>query len=303
MRVTSRRETLQGWLFALPGLAMLLIFLVYPTLWTVGLSFDSGRGLRFQQFVGLENYIRLFQDRLFLDLSRWPPTGAVINNLLWVLLFVPLCIALGLVIAVLAHRVRYEAAVKAVIFLPMAISATAIGVIWLFIYSPDPQIGILNAVLTRAVPGFAPVAWVGRAGTVNFAIIIAYVWAQTGFAMVVLSAALKGIPEQVIEAARVDGANEWNIFTRITVPMISLPIAVVAVTLLINVIKVFDIIYIMTRGGPRGASRVIAYSMFTETFEAGKGGYGAAVAVIMLLLIIPIMIGNVRRFRAERVVR
>jgi len=193
--------------------------------------------------------------------------------------------------------------VKALIFLPMAIAATAVAVIWLFVYSPNPQIGVLNALLTTIFPGFGPIAWTGQTTTVNYAVIIANVWAQTGFAMVVLSAALKGIPTDVLEAARVDGANEFGIFRRITLPMLSLPISVVTVTLIVWVIKVFDIIYIMTAGGPAGASRVIAYTMYVETFVGGNAGYGSAVAVIMLLLTIPIMLVNIRRFRTERVAR
>jgi alpha-glucoside transport system permease protein len=128
------------------------------------------------------------------------------------------------------------------------------------------------------------------------------VWASTGFVMVVLSAALKGISQEVIEAARTDGATEWDIFRRIQLPLLSLPIAVVAVWMIINVIKVFDIVYIMTKGGPGGASRVIAYSYYVETFENGLGGYGAAVAVVMLVLIIPVMIWQIRRFRSEAVI-
>jgi alpha-glucoside transport system permease protein len=137
---------------------------------------------------------------------------------------------------------------------------------------------------------------------VNYALIFAYVWASTGFAMVVLSAALKGISEEVIEAARTDGASEWDIFRRIQLPLLSLPLAVVTVWLLINVIKVFDIIYVMTGGGPGAASEVIAFTMYDETFQNGEAGYGAAVAVVMLLLIIPIIVFNIRRFRSERVV-
>jgi alpha-glucoside transport system permease protein len=150
--------------------------------------------------------------------------------------------------------------------------------------------------------GGNPVSWLGKSSTVNYAIILAYVWASTGFAMVVLSAALKGIPTEVIEAARVDGAGEWNIFRRIMLPMLSLPISIVTVWLFINVIKVFDIIYVMTQGGPGSSSRVIAYTMFTETFN-GHPGRGAAVAVIMLLLMVPVMVLNVKRFRSERVVQ
>ena len=291
----------QAFLFLLPAVVILAVFLVVPVFWTVALSFNTGSGLRFREWVGFENYERLFtRDRAFLDLSEFPPDGALINNVLWVVLYTSACLILGLAIAVLAAKVRYEAVIKAVIFVPMAISATAVAIIWLFVYSPDTTLGVLNAFLGDAF-GIDPISWVGRRDTVNYAIIAAYVWASAGFAMVVLSAALKGISEEVIEAARTDGANEWDIFRRIQLPMISLPLSVVAVWLIINVIKVFDIIYIMTRGGPGNSSRVIAFTMYRETFEGGKGGYGSAVAVVMILLIIPIMLFNIRRFRSEAV--
>ncbi|MBI3763662.1 MAG: sugar ABC transporter permease [Chloroflexi bacterium] len=291
-------------MFVLPSLALLGFFVVYPTLWTIRMSFDTGLGLRLKKFVGLENYIRLLtRDQFFLDLSKFPPTGALVNNVIWLLLFTSLTVSLGLIIAVLADRVRYEAVVKAVVFLPMAISFTAAGIIWLFVYSPDANTGLLNAAITAIDPAWKSVAWVGRVETVTYSVILAAVWMWVGFATVVLSAALKSIPQEITEAARVDGATEWSIFWRITLPMLSSPIAVLTTTMVINVLKVFDLIYIMTRGGPRGASRVIAYTMYTETFEAGKGGYGSAVAVIMLLLIVPVMIMNLRRFRAEEAER
>jgi alpha-glucoside transport system permease protein len=300
----TRRQAFQGFLFALPAMLFLLIFLVYPTIWTIALSFNTGKGLQFSKWIGFRNYVDLFtHDRLFIDLSHFPPSGAVFNNVLWVILNTSLCVGLGLLIAVLSDRVRYESIVKALIFLPMAIAATAVAVIWLFVYSPNPQIGVLNALLTSLFSGFQPLAWTGRTDTVIYAVIIANVWAQTGFAMVVLSAALKGIPAEVLEAARVDGANEFGIFRRITLPMLSLPISVVTVTLIVWVIKVFDIIYIMTTGGPAGASRVIAYTMYVETFQGGNAGYGSAVAVVMLILIVPVMLLNIRRFRTERVTR
>jgi alpha-glucoside transport system permease protein len=302
--MNSRRQQVQGFLFALPALLFLLVFLVYPTIWTIVLSFNTGKGFQFGKWIGFRNYTDLFtRDRLFIDLSHFPPSGAVFNNVLWVILNTALCVGLGLTIAVLADRVRYESLVKALIFLPMAIAATAVAIIWLFVYSPNPQIGVLNAFLSSMWPGFQPVAWTGRTDTVNYALIIANVWAQTGFAMVVLSAALKGIPAEILEAARVDGAGEMGIFRRITLPMLSLPISVVTVTLIVWVVKVFDIIYVMTSGNPAGASRVIAYSMFVETFQGGNAGYGSAIAVIMLILTIPIMLVNIRRFRTERVTR
>jgi alpha-glucoside transport system permease protein len=283
-----------------PALAVLGFFMVVPVVWTIALSFNTGAGLRFRRWVGFDNYERLLtRDSRFLDRDEFPWSGALVNNIRWLIVYTALCLLLGLITAVLATRVRYEAVFKAIIFIPLAISAVAVGVIWRFVYSPDPNLGVLNAVID--VFGGDPVSWLGREDTVNYAIIIAYVWASTGFVMVVLSAALKGISQEVIEAARTDGANEWQIFRRIQLPLLSLPIAVITVWLIINVIKVFDIIYIMTSGGPGGASRVIAYSYYVETFENGKGGYGAAVAVVMLVLIIPVMLLNVRRFRTEAV--
>ena len=275
------------------------LFVVYPAYYTVRLAFYKSDYLfSFTNYVGLQNFKDLFQDKDFFDVSHFPPSGAVFNNLKWVVIYISLCLILGLALAVMTIRVRYESAVKSVIFIPMAISATAVAVIWLLVYSPNPDIGTVNAVIHGL--GGSPVSWLGQTNTVNYAIIIAYVWASTGFAMVVLSAALKGIPTEIIEAARVDGAGEWNIFRRIMLPMLSPPISIVTVWLFINVIKVFDIIYVMTAGGPGTSSRVIAYTMFVDTFN-GFPGRGAAVAVIMLLLMIPVMILNVSRFKSERV--
>ena len=209
--------------------------------------------LEVTRWIGFDNYTRLFtKDKSFLNLEEFPPSGALVNNIKWMILYTSLSLLLGLLIAVLAARVRYESLMKAIVFVPMAIAATAVAIIWKFVYEPDPNLGSLNAFITMF--GADPIAWYGRADTVNYALIFAYVWASTGFAMVVLSAALKGINEEVIEAARTDGASEWDIFRRIQLPLLSLPIAVVTVWLLVNVIKVFDLIYVMTGGGPGGAS-------------------------------------------------
>jgi alpha-glucoside transport system permease protein len=296
------RSGWQGLAFILPAVAFLGVLVVYPLIYTIVLSFgDTNAKLQIVRWVGFDNYKTLFtDDKEFLNLDVFPPSGALINNLKWVVLYTTASLALGLLIAVLAARVRYESFIKAVVFIPMAISATAVAIIWRFVYEPDPDLGALNAFITTF--GADPVSWIGRADTVNYALIFAYVWASTGFAMVVLSAALKGISEEVIEAARTDGASEWDIFRRIQFPLLSLPLAVVTVWLLINVIKVFDIIYVLTGGGPGNASEVIAFSMVDETFTNGEAGYGATIAVVMLLLIIPIMIFNIRRFRSERVI-
>jgi len=286
-------------LFMLPAVLLLLAFLIVPMLYTFGLAFDRGRGGEFSEFVGLRNFINLFtNDPNFLRLG-FPPSGALWNNILWVIFYTGLCVFLGLLIAVMATRVRYEAAIKAIVFLPMAIAATAIGVIWSFVYFPSSNTGLLNAI--TGIFGIGPVAFLGSPDTVNWALIAVGVWGSVGFATVILSAALKGISTEVLEAARVDGASERNIFFRIIIPMVSLPISVVAVTLIVNVIKLFDLIYVMTRGGPGTSSRVIAFSMYQEAFPAGRYGYGAAIAVVMLLLLIPVLIYNVRRFSTERV--
>jgi alpha-glucoside transport system permease protein len=225
----------------------------------------------------------------------------MVNNVLWLATYTPLVLAVGLIIAVLADRVRYESYIKSVIFLPMAISATAAGVIWLFVYSPNANVGLLNAVLKALIPGFEPIAWTGSVDLINPAIIAAAIWINAGFVMVILSAALKGIAAEVLEAARVDGANGLQIFFRIQVPLLGPTLSVVAVTMIIYVIKMFDLIYVMggQNGGPLGAARVIAFTQYVETFNSGRAGYGSAVAVIMLLIVIPIMLLNVRRFRAE----
>jgi alpha-glucoside transport system permease protein len=302
--LSSRFGRLQGMLFVLPALIVLALFLIYPAYYTIRLAFYEGSfNFGFAHYLGIDNFKELLtNDKDFLDTSKFPPGGALINNLRWVIFYIGISLIIGLGLAVLAVRVRYERAVKTAIFLPMAIAATAVGIIWLFVYSPSPDTGVLNALLHGFDSGFRPIAWLGRPNLVNYALIFAYIWASVGFVMVVLSAAIKGIPGEIMEAARVDGAGEWNIFRRIMIPMLSLPISVVTIWLFINVIKVFDIIYVMTGGGPGTSSRVIAFTMYEETFLNGRPGYGAAVAVIMLVVLLPVMILNVRRFRSEKVV-
>ena len=286
-------------LFLGPAALFLIVFLVYPTIYTFFLSFNRGRGGEFSEWVGLDNWITLFtEDPNFLRLGI-PPSGALWNNVLWIIFYVSLTVLFGLIVAVMATRVRYEAAIKAIVFLPMAIAATSIAIIWRFVYSPDPETGLLNALLGTV--GVAPTAVLGNPDTVNWALIAVGIWGSVGFATVILSAAIKGISSEVLEAARVDGATETQIFWRIIVPMVSLPISVVAVTLVVNVIKLFDLIYVMTAGGPGASSRVIAFSMYQEAFPQGRFGYGAAIAMVMLILLIPVMIFNIRRFRAEAV--
>jgi len=294
---TNKRAAL---LFLLPAAVLLIVFLVFPTIFTILLSFNRGRRGEFTAWVGLDNYKTLFtNDPNFIDLSTFPPSGAVWNNVLWLIFYTGFVLIFGLIVATLASRVRYESIIKAIVFLPMAIAATALAVIWKFVYSPDPNIGLLNAFL--GVFGIGPISWLGDPNIVNASLIAAGTWASVGFATVILSAALKGIPAEIIEAARTDGAGERQIFFRIILPMVSLPMSVLAVTLIVNVIKLFDLIYVMTNGGPGTASRVIGYTFYVEGFQAGLFGKAAAIAVVMLVVLIPVMIFNVRRFRTAAV--
>lgn len=284
---------LSGWslsslFFVGPAVLLLAVFMIYPAVRTIILSFEEGLG----------NYIQLLtRDPRFIDIS-WPPGGSLFNNVLWLIFYTGGCIAVGLIVAVMATRVKYERVVKAIVFLPMAIAATALAVIWRFVYAPNDT-GLLNAI--TGVFGADPISWLGNPSFVNAALIVVGIWGSAGFAVVILSAALKGISSEILEAARVDGATEGQIFRRIIVPMLSLPISVIAVTLTINVVKLFDLIYVMTEGGPANASNVIAVQMYQQ-FSARNFDYSAAVAVVMLLILVPVMAFNVRRFRSERVV-
>jgi ABC-type polysaccharide transport system permease subunit len=181
----------------------------------------------------------------------------------------------------------------------LAISGTAAGVIWRLMYADDPHVGTVNAILQHIIPTFQPISFLGSSNFVNFALIGAYLWASLGFAVVVLSAALKAIPRDLTEAARSDGATELQIFRRVTVPLMWPTITVIGTLTMIGVLKIFDIVYTMTSEGPAGASAVLATRMYIEAFKNADTGYGSAIAVVLLIAVIPIMALNIRRFRAE----
>src|SRR2546425_7648409 len=266
-RTPERPNYIAALLFLLPAAVFLIVFLLSPSLYTVRLSFNRGRNGVFDEWVGLDNYVRLFTDPDFINLSSFPPSGALWNNVLWIVFYTSIVIFLGLIIAVVAARVRYESVIKAIVFIPMAIAATALAVIWKFVYSPDANIGLINAMLGAV--GIAPVSWLGDPGIVNFALISVGIWGSVGFATVILSAAVKSIPAEVIESARVEGATERQIFFRMILPMVSLPMSVLAVTLVVNVIKLFDLLYVVTRGGPGKEGQVIPFPMFQQALVGG----------------------------------
>jgi alpha-glucoside transport system permease protein len=282
------RDRLMAWLWIGPAVLFVAIFLVYPVLNTIWLSLFSQDS---STFVGLANYAGIFTDPTMLEVLR--------NNVVWLVVGTVATVFFGLVIAVLVDRVRIESAAKAAIFIPMAISFVGAGVIWKLMYEFAPkgqtQIGLLNAVVTRF--GLPPQAWLVSPPGNNLAVIAIYVWMWTGFCMVILSAALKSVPAEVLEAARVDGASELSIFWRVIVPMIRPTIIVVATTMVINVLKIFDVVYITTGGNYQ--TNVVAVAYYQQLFNFGNFGTGSALAVILLLAIIPIMYFNIRRFREE----
>jgi alpha-glucoside transport system permease protein len=279
---------LRPWLWLAPALAFLGVFLVYPTIATIIRSFMNRRG---NTFIGLENYQWFF--------SQSDTLIALRNNALWVVLLPALVVGLGLLVAILVDRVRYEGVAKSIVFLPLAISFVAASVIWRFMYELDPKIGTLNAVVTAV--GGDPVAWLITQPWNNFFLIIVGVWLLTGFAMVILSAGLKGISTELLEAARVDGANELQVFRGIVLPLLMPTIAVVATTIVIYALKTFDVVYTMTNGN--FDTNVIANVMFQELFNNGQQGRAAAIAVILFAAIIPVMIINIRRFREQEAIR
>ena len=291
------------WLYVAPALLIMTAFIVYPGFNTLLLSFknaDSTQSAAAACLEGepcwgiLENFRYALTAPIMLNAFR--------NNLLWVILMVGGTVGLGLLIAVLADRVKYESLAKAIIFMPMAISFVGAGIIWKFVYAygtSQVQIGLLNAIVTAL--GGEPVSWLSEPAVNNFALIIVGVWMWTGFCMTILSAALKGVPTEILEAARVDGASEWTVFWKIMVPIIMPTIAVVVTTMVINVLKIFDIVYVMT-GGNYG-TEVIANRMYGEMYISHQSGRSAAIAVILILLTVPFMIWNVRRFREQEAIR
>ncbi|NLL47317.1 MAG: sugar ABC transporter permease [Firmicutes bacterium] len=267
-----------------PAVFFLLIFQVYPALQTIYLSFMDRRS---EAFVGLANYQYVFTSRVMLTAFR--------NNLLWLVFFTAGTVGLGLLFAILVDKVKYESFAKSIIFMPMAISFVGAGVVWKFMYTYKPlgseQIGLLNQIMV--IFGLEPKGWLLESPLNNFALILVGLWIWTGYCMVILSAAYKGIPKELVEAAQVDGANELQVFRHITIPELRPALTMVITTMLVNVLKIFDIIYVMTNGN--FGTEVIANRMFKEMFQFSNTGRASAIAVVLFLMIIPIMFANIRQ--------
>jgi len=296
LRAASERQRarFRPWLWLLPAFLFLFAFLIWPTILTILRSFQ---GKLAGDWVGFANYSWFFTSADALISVR--------NSALWVVLLTVFTVGLGLLVAVLVDRVRYETVAKSIIFVPLAISMTAAGVIWRFMFEYQskghPQTGTLDAVVTFF--GFNPISWLQvdtlALNTIFLIIVMAWMW--TGFAMVILSAALKGISAELLEAARVDGATELQVFQRIVFPLLLPTIAVVSTTIVITALKAFDIVWVMTGGN--FSTDVVASRMIKESFTFNEFGRGSALAVVLLIAIIPVMLVNINRFRAQEAIR
>jgi alpha-glucoside transport system permease protein len=284
----AAQPRVRPWIWVGPALVFVALFLVYPVFGTAYRSLFSRDG---SFFVGLGNYVR--------ELGDSAVQTAIRNNIYWLVLYTLFALLFGLLLAVLSDRVRYETPVKSLIFMPMAISFTALAVIWKFMYSyqppGEPQTGTLNAILSGVFHA-DPIPWLQDQRVNNFALIIAAVWGITGFAMVILSASLKGIPGELLEAARVDGAGEITIFRRVILPLLMPTITVVATTLVIFALNAFDVVYVTTAGNFH--TDVLANRMYKELYLSANFANSSALAVILLIAVIPVLIFNLRQFRA-----
>ncbi|HEX2193384.1 MAG TPA: sugar ABC transporter permease [Candidatus Limnocylindria bacterium] len=284
----KRRPAFRPWLWLAPGFAFLIAYLIYPTVATFFLSLQNARST---EFIGVDNYSRLVGQSGFWQI--------ILNTALWIAFFAGVVVVIGLLIAVLADRVRYETVVKALVFLPLAVSFVAAGVIWNFMYDFNPARGTVNAAL--GLVGSDPQSWLTEWPRNTFMLIIVGIWMWVGFATVILSAGLKGISTELLEAARMDGAGELQVFARIILPLLAPTISVVATTIVITALKTFDIVFVMTNG--QYGTEVIGTAFYHERFTNQNAGTAAAIAIILLLTIIPVMLINIRRFQAQEAIR
>lgn len=282
---------LQPVLFVGPAILMLVWALVLPTIRTLFLSFYDEASVN---FVWFENFKFVFTNDAMLVVFR--------NNLMWMFFGTLFTASAGLLIAVLADKSKFESFAKALIFMPMAISFVGAGVIWNFVYSVKPvdapQIGLLNSLVVFF--GGQPQAWTAFFQPWNnFFLILIVIWLQTGYAMVLFSAAIKGVSTEILEAARVDGATELQVFFRIMIPQIMGTIITVSTTIIIFTLKIFDVVIVMT-GGQYGTS-VIATEFYRQYFTYNNNGVGSAIAIVLLIAVTPVMAYNLRQFAQREV--
>jgi alpha-glucoside transport system permease protein len=283
---------IKPWLFILPAYLAITLYLIYPSILAIIASFQDATS---EGWVGLENYRRLLTNNNF--------QGTIFNTVLWMIIVPSVTIVLGLAIATLSDRLRtrYENLSKTIIFLPMAISMVGAATVWRFVYAYRPrgqdQIGLQNAIVTSL--GFDPIPWIQQDQwhLNSLLLMVMLLWAQIGFGMVLLSAAIKGVPDDTIEAARIDGANDRQIFFRVTVPQILGTIITVFITVLMATLKTFDIVYVMTNG--QFDTNILAVSFYQQLTVNFNNGAASAIVVMLLIVAAPVMVYQVRHFRRQ----
>ena len=288
--ISTQNLNIRAFIFIAPALIVFIIFILYPVLETLRLSFYDKYG---RDFVGLNNYFWAFKDQ---ELRR-----GLLNNLGWLFFFPTLSTAFGLIIANLADRIWWGTFAKSIIFMPMAISFVGAGVIWKFIYDyrgpGDEQIGLLNAIIVSF--GFEPQAWITIPIWNNLFLMAIMIWIQTGLALVIFSAALRGIPKETLEAAKIDGASEFRTFISIIIPYLASTILVIWTIITIVVLKIFDIVLAMTNG--QWQTEVLANLMFDWMFRGGgDSGRGSVLAIFIMIGVIPIMALNIYKHKQEQ---
>lgn len=284
------QRRIQPYIFVGPAILLLAWFLFIPTLRTFYQSFFNSNSTA---FVGLDNYTATFTDRQMQESFR--------NNLMWLFLGTFFSVVFGLLVAVLADRSKFETIAKALVFMPLVISFVGAGVIWKFIYAyapaDQPQIGLLNSIVVGF--GGQPQSWLSQQPWNNLFLVVVVIWMQTGFAMVIFSAAIKGVPVDLLEAARMDGATEIQSFFSITVPYIKGTIITVTTTVAIFTLKIFDVVYVMT-GGQYG-TEVVATQFYRQFFTNRNFGYGSAIAIVLFIVVLPVMVYNLRQLGKREV--
>ena len=266
-----------GYVFAFPAFAVITFMFIVPMFRNIILSFFQTDGISLMSFVGFRNYINMFQDSNFIR--------SVSNSVLWVLFTIVFSVGIGLLIAVFINGIKGENLIKSIFFMPLTISFVSVGAIWWYMYSKE--YGVLNEIL-RLLGFKTKVDWLYTVPLNNISLLVAWSWQQLGINLVIFLMGLTSIPSEQIEASRIDGCNRWLTFIYITFPMLK-PITTVVVGMaIVNSFKAFDLIYIMTRGGPVRSSETLAVNMFVESFQRNNQGFGAAIGVFLTLLILPI---------------
>jgi len=286
----EKRSQRAGLFFVLPALLLYLVFFAYPFASSIYLSMTQWNGVQAPVFTGLANYVRLLADPMMWHSLR--------NNLIWVVLGTALPVSIGLLLSVLLWSgVRGNIVFRTLYFLPMVISPVVVGVIWGWIY--NPIFGLLNAGLNNLGMGFLARGWLGDPNTALLSVLVTAVWGYIGFCVVVLYSALQKVDSELIDAAILDGANAWLRFRHVIIPQIAPVLTMVTVYTIIGGFNVFDVVFIMTRGGPANASELIATYTYKKSFVEGEVGYGAALSMVMTVIALVAAVVTLRLRRQQ----